>query len=182
MYVRTAPGRVEDVVGTLLNSRGVRHAVTVVGDWDVVASVHGADLSAIAGDVLRQLHRIDGVERTLTVPVVPPDVTGLAGGGLGTALPIQRDGDACYVRIRAAPEHTTRIYEALAEMDEVAGVAMVAGEDDILAEIPRPWDQGARVVLERVRTIPGVLSTNTLIAIPSLPSEEEDRDQFSAWT
>lgn len=182
VYARAAPGMVEDAVAALLNSRGVRHAVTVVGDWDIVASVHGPDLSGIAGDVLRQLHRIEGIERTLTSPVVPADVTGLAGGGLGTILPLQRDGDACYVRMRTAPDHTLRIFEALAEMDDIAGVAMLAGEEDILAEVPRGWDEGARVVLERIRSIPGVLSTNTLVAIPNLPPEEEDRDQFSAWT
>jgi DNA-binding Lrp family transcriptional regulator len=182
VFVRTAPGKVEDVVAGLLSSRGVRHAVTVIGDWDVVASVHGNDLARIAGDVLRQVHRIDGVERTLTLPVVPTDVTGVRGGDLATTLPLQRDGDACYVRLRAAPNRTAEIFAALVEMDEVAGVAMVAGEEDILAEVPRPWDEGARVVLEGIRAIPGVLSTNTLVAIPYLPEEEEDRDQFSAWS
>jgi DNA-binding Lrp family transcriptional regulator len=67
-------------------------------------------------------------------------------------------------------------------MDEVAGVALIAGEDDILAEIPFDWEEAARVVLERIQALPGVRSTNTLVAIDQLPPEDEDRDQFSAWS
>jgi hypothetical protein len=67
-------------------------------------------------------------------------------------------------------------------MDHIAGVALVAGEDDILAEVPYGWEETARVVLERIQGIHGVRSTNTLVAVPYLAPEEEDRDQFSAWS
>jgi hypothetical protein len=30
--------------------------------------------------------------------------------------------------------------------------------------------------------MPGIRSTNTLVAIEELPVEDEDRDQFSAWS
>lgn len=182
VYVRARPGRVEDVVAQLQAAKGVHHAVSVVGDWDVLAAVHGPDLGAIAVDVLRSIHRIDGIERTLTTPVVPGHVVGLAGGGLGSAVPMQRTGEACFVRIGTVPEATTHIFEALTEMDDVAGVALVAGEDDILAEIPYAWEEAARVILERIQGLQGVRSTNTLVAISDLPAEDEDRDQFSAWS
>lgn len=182
VYVRAAPGKAEDVATQLRGLKGVRHAVIVVGDWDVLAAVHGSDLAEIAADVLRSVQRIDGVERTLTTPVVPADVMGLAGGGLGATIPMRRIGDACFVRIRTDPETTTHVFEALADMDHVAGVALVAGEDDILAEVPYGWEEAARVVLERIQGIHGVRSTNTLVAVPYLAPEEEDRDQFSAWT
>lgn len=182
MYVRARPGKVEDVVSQLQAAKGVRHAVTVIGDWDVLAAVHGPDLVAIAADVIRFVHRIEGVERTLTTPVVPAHVSGIAGGGFGLPAPMQQAGDACYVRIRTEPGTTSHVFEMLAEMDEVAGVAMVAGDEDILAEIPYAWEEGARVVLERLQVIQGVRSTNTLVAVPHLPIEDEDRDQFSAWS
>ena len=182
LFVRVRTGTTEDVIGHLLASKGVRHAVTVVGDWDVIAFVHGPDLPGIAGGVIREIHRIDGVERTLTSPVVPADVVGLAGGGLAAVLPMQRDGDACYVRVRTSPESTAHAFETLTEMEHVAGVALIAGEYDILAEVPYPWDEAVRVVLERIRPIPGVEATSTLIAVPYLPAEDEDRDQFSAWS
>ncbi len=180
VFLRIRPGKVEDVVAQIQASKGVRHAVSTVGDWDVLAAVHGPDLIGIATDVLRFIHRIEGVERTQTAPVVPADVMGLAGGGLGATLPLQRVGEACYVRIRTNPDATTDIFEALAEMEELAGVALIGGADDILAEVPGSWDAGARVVLERVAAIPGVRSTNTLVAVPALPSDD-DRDAFSAW-
>jgi DNA-binding Lrp family transcriptional regulator len=67
-------------------------------------------------------------------------------------------------------------------MDDVAGVSRVAGAYDLLAEIPYGWEEAARVVLDRIQRIPGVRATNTLVAVPSLVLDEEDRDQFSAWT
>ena len=179
MYLRAAPGKVEDVVTQLQASKGVRQAVTVIGDWDILAAVHGPDLTGIAADVLRFIHRIEGVKQTMTTPVVPADAMGLAGGGLGATLPMQRLGEACYVRIRTAPEATTHIFEALAEMDDLSGVALVAGEDDILAEVSGAWGEGARVVLERIQGIQGVRSTNTLVAVPVLPSDDDDR--YSTW-
>jgi DNA-binding Lrp family transcriptional regulator len=97
-------------------------------------------------------------------------------------MPMQRTGPACFVRIRTTPEATTKIFESLTEIDEVAGVALVAGEDDLLAEIPFEWEEAARIVLERIQGLPGVRSTNTLVAVEELPAEDEDRDQFSAWS
>lgn len=182
VYLRVRPGRVEDVLVQLEAARGVHHSRLVVGDWDILAAVHGPDLTAIAADVLRSIHRIDGIDRTLTTPVVPGHVIGLAGGGLGSTMPMQRTGPACFVRIRTTPETTTQIFESLTEIDEVAGLALVGGEDDILAEIPFEWEEAARVVLERIQAMPGVRSTNTLAAMEELPAEDEDRDQFSAWS
>ena len=182
VYLRIRPGKVEEVLMQLEAARGVHHSVFVVGDWDILAAVHGPDLTSIAADVLRSIHLINGIERTLTTPVVPGHVVGLAGGGLGSAMPMQRTGPACFVRIQTTPETTTQIFESLTEMDEVAGVALVGGEDDILAEIPYDWEEAARVVLERIQGLPGVRSTNTLVAIEQLPAEDEDRDQFSAWS
>lgn len=180
VYVRARPGKVEDVYTQIRAAKGVRHADIVVGDWDVLAAVYGADLPAIALGVLRYIHRIDGVSQTMTTPVVPPDVIGLAGSGL-VAVPMQRTGEACFVRIRTVPGKTTHIFEELAEMDEIAGVALVAGEEDVVVEIPHPWDRSAGMVLEQIQGIDGVLATNTLVALPPLPAEDPDRDQFSAW-
>ena len=182
VFLSIRPGKVEEVLMQLEAARGVHHSVLVVGDWDILAAVHGPDPTSIAADGLRSIHRIDGIERTMTTPVVPGHVVGLAGGGLGSTMPMQRTGPACFVRIRTTPEATTKIFESLTEIDEVAGVALVAGEDDLLAEIPFEWEEAARIVLERIQGLPGVRSTNTLVAVEELPAEDEDRDQFSAWS
>lgn len=93
---------------------------------------------------------------------------GLAGGGLGATLPHERVGEACYARIRTNPDATTDIFEALAEMEELSEVALISGADDLLAEVQGSWGAGARVVLERLASAPGVRSTNTLVAVPAL--------------
>lgn len=182
VYLQVRPGRVEDVVVELQGVRGVRAAVVVVGDWDALAAVHGPDLHAIAERVLRSIHRIDGVERTLTAPVVPGDVLGLAGGGLRTPVPMQQPGDACLVHVKVTPGAAAAVVETLAGLEDVAAVALVAGEHDIIAEIPYRWEQAARVIVDLVMPIPGVEATKTLIAIPHLELEDADRDQFSAWS
>jgi DNA-binding Lrp family transcriptional regulator len=182
VYVRARPGKVEDVVTEIQAVRGIRRAVTVVGDWDVLAAVHGGDLAAIAADVIRLIHHIDGVERTLTTPVVPAHASGVAGGGIGLAAPMHRSGEACFVRVQTEPGTTSHVFEVLAEMDDVAGVALVGGEFDILAEVPYGWEEASRVVLGRIQRIEGVRATNTLVAVPALPAEDDERDQFSAWS
>lgn len=181
LFVRAQPGKAEDVVNQLQASPGVHHAVLVIGDWDVLAAVHGTDLVAIAAGILRSVHRMDGVERTLTTPVVPAEAMGLPGRGLGATAPLRRTGDACFVRIQTDPQASTTVFEALVAMEHVAGVALVAGDVDILAEIPYGWEEAARVVLAQIQHVPGVRSTNTLVAVPHVPPDEEDRDQFSAW-
>jgi DNA-binding Lrp family transcriptional regulator len=182
VYLRVRPGRVEDVVVQLQATKGIRAAVTVIGDWDILAAAHGTDLRSIAEVVIRQVHRIDGVERTVTAPVVPGDVLGLAGGGLRTPVPMQQHGDACFVHVRSAPGTAPSLVESLAALKDVAAVALIGGEYDVLAEIPHPWEQAARVIVDQVIPLPGVVATKTLVAVPYLEPEDEDRDQFSAWT
>jgi len=182
VYLRVRPGKVEDVVVQLQGVHGVRAAVLVVGDWDVIAAVHAPDLVAIAQGVVRAIHRIEGVERTLTAPVVPGDVLGLAGGGLRTPVPMQQRGQACFVHVEVAPGAATAVLEEVASLEDVSAAALIAGEYDLIAEIPYPWEQAARVIVERVLPLPGVVRTKTLVAIPHLEPEDEDRDQFSAWS
>jgi DNA-binding Lrp family transcriptional regulator len=181
LYVRARPGKAEEIVEQLQALRGVHQAVLVIGDWDVLASVHGPDLVTIAAEILRSIHHLDGVVRTLTTPVVPADATGLAGRGLGATAPLSRIGDACFVKMRIDPESTVAAYEALVGMEHVAGVAIVAGDADLLVEIPYGWEEASRVILGQLLRIPGVRSTDTLVAVPYVPPDEEDRDQFSAW-
>ena len=182
MYVRVRPGSVEDVVVRLQNAHGVRAAVAVVGDWDVLVAAHGADLLEIAEGVIRHLHRIDGIERTVTAPVVPGDVLGIAGGGLRTPVPMQQHGDACFVHIKAAPGMAAKLVESLADLEDVSAVALIAGEYDVIVEVPYAWEHAARVIVDQILPQPGVAATRTLVAIPALEPVEEDRDQFSAWS
>lgn len=182
VYVAVRPGRVEDVVVRLQNANGVRAAVAVVGDWDILVAAHGADLMSIAQDVIRHMHRIDGIERTVTAPVVPADVFGIAGGGLRTSVPMQQHGDSCFVHVRAAPGMAAKLIESLADLEDVSAVALIAGEYDLIAEVPYAWEHAARVIVDQILSLPGVAATRTLVAVPALEPADEDRDQFSAWS
>ncbi len=181
VYLRVRPGLVPSVA-TALPARGVRRAVIVVGDWDVLALAEGPDMTAIASTILGSIHQIEGVERTLSVPIVPIDRIGDLGGGFGMVRPpMLAPGDACYVHIKASPGAVPGVVERLSELDDVSGVAAIAGEYDVLAEIRHPWEIASGVVLEQIHTLPGVLSTHTMVGVP-YEEPEEDRDQFSAWS
>src|SRR5262245_8046328 len=125
VFLRTAPGATASVATTLPTLAGVRRAVIVVGDWDVLAIVEGADLEQIATAVLSRLHQVDGVRRTRTVPIVPPDR--LAPGGFGAPVPPALIAGACYVQIRAEPGAAPGIAERLSELEDVSGVAVTGG-------------------------------------------------------
>jgi DNA-binding Lrp family transcriptional regulator len=182
VYLRVASGKVEDVTIALRGGHGIRQAAAVVGAWDVMVAVEGADFRAVANTVLRLIQPIDGVLRTYTMPVVPLDLLGITGGGWAIPTPMhQEQSEACYVHIRAAAGSIAAIVEALGELEAISGVAVVAGDYDVLAEIPFPWEQAAPVILDQIQAIPGVLETSTSVAILALPELEDEGDQFTSW-
>jgi DNA-binding Lrp family transcriptional regulator len=183
VYLRVRPGTLEEVVLQLENVAAVRSAVGVVGEWDVLVAVQGHDLIDIAEHVVRGIHRIDGVERTMTAPVVPSEVFTRPGEGSRTPVPLRaEEAAACFVHVRASFGSASKLVETIAAIEEVSAVAMIAGEYDLLVEIPLPWEQAAPVIVNRLLPLDGVEETRTLVAIRFPTSDEEDRDQFSAWS
>lgn len=181
LYVRTAPGTAGRILGEVRLQPGVRRAVLIVGDWDVLGVMEAPDMTAIANGVLTNIQQIEGVLQTRTAPLVPPDRL-VASGGFGMVSPPQlTPGDACYVHVRATPGTVPALYERLSEIESVTGVAAMAGEFDLLVEIRRPWEIASGSILEQIQTLPGVLSTETMIGV-DYDEREEDRDQFSAWS
>lgn len=185
VYLRAAPGKVEDVVIALRGRHGIRHTVAVVGPWDVMVAVEAADFESIARTVLRQIQATEGVLHTYTAPVLPLEMLGIYAGGPGMPpLPMHRPGPACYVHIRAAAGagSIAGVVQALGAMDDVAGVAVVAGDHDVIAEIPLTWEEAAPVILDKIHSIPGVSATTTLVAVPEFgEGADEDADPFSSW-
>jgi DNA-binding Lrp family transcriptional regulator len=179
VYLRTEPGSTARVAQTLPTLPGVRRAVIVVGDWDVLAIVEGADLEQIADAVLSRVHQLEGVRRTRTVPVVPPDL--LAPGGFGAPAPPALIAGACYVQIRTEPGAAAGVAERLSELEDVSGVAVTGGVFDLLACVAQPWEIASGTILESIGGIPGVRTTATLVSV-AYEEPEEDRDQFSAWS
>ena len=100
--------------------------------------------SASRRSVIRGIHRIAGVERTMTAPVVPGDVYALPGEGTKTPIPMQAPGPACFVHVKASPGSASRLADTIAEVEEVSAVAMIAGDHDLIVEIPSCGAGGAR--------------------------------------
>jgi DNA-binding Lrp family transcriptional regulator len=175
VFLRVETGELTRVLAALSTTQGVRRAVAVIGDWDILLHTEGPDLETIASVVLSELHSTPGVVRTMTAPVVPADRVSITGLG-GPKLPSVVEG-ACFVRIKAEPGSTPGLVERFAALSGVAGVAVIAGEWDLLVSIPEPWEVASGVILNQIQSIPGVLATNTL---PSLRSDDPD-DPLSVW-
>ena len=179
VYLRVQPGKVSSVLTQLAASSGLRRAVAVVGGWDILIQVEGNDMEQIATVILSQIHGIDGVTRTMTAPVVPPDRVGIAGWG--TSKTPSLVAGACYVHMKTEAGAAAGLVERISDLPDVAGVAVLGGEYDVLACIAQPWEVASGVVLEQIHSLPGVQSTSTLVSL-LYEEPEEDRDQFSAWS
>ncbi|MEA2521286.1 MAG: Lrp/AsnC ligand binding domain [Actinomycetota bacterium] len=179
IYIRIDPGKIAPVMSRLGTTQGVRNAVTVVGEWDVLALVEGPDLSHIANSVLTGIHVIDGVLQTNTALVVPADRVGLAGwGGASSPVPIP---NVCFVHIKAEVGAAAGLVERMADFEDVSGVAVLSGDNDLLVCVAQPWEIASGVILEQIHALPGVRSTNTLVSV-KFEEPDEDRDQFSTWS
>ena len=179
LYLRVEPGAMGNVLTGLAMQPSIRRAVAVVGEWDVLAHIEGPELASIAAQVISEIQHVEGVTRTLTAAVVPPDRVGIAGWGAPVAPAII--ADACYVHIRAEVGAVSGLAERLSEMADVAGVAVLAGAYDLVACVAQPWEVGSGIIIDQIHSLPGVLSTMTLVSI-SFEELLEDRDQFSAWS
>jgi DNA-binding Lrp family transcriptional regulator len=179
VYLRVRPGRTIEVRNRLTSTSAGRRSVVVVGDWDVLCLVDGPDLGAIGTSVLSEIQTIEGVVRTFTAPVVPPDRLGVVGfGGLPTPQVVR---GACYVHIEAEAGAAAGLYERLSEIGGVSGAAVLGGRWDLLACVEEPWEIASGIVLEKIQALPGVRSTSTLVSV-DYEEPEEDRDQFSSWS
>jgi hypothetical protein len=179
VYLRVRPGSMVSVRNQLTSSATARRSVVVIGDWDVLSLVDGPDLGTIGTGVLSEIQVIEGIDRTFTAPVVPPDRLGVIGfGGLPTPQIIR---GACYIHIETEAGAAAGIYERLSGIGEVSGAAVLGGRWDMMACVPEPWEIASAVVLEKIQGLPGVRRTSTLVSI-DYEEPEEDRDQFSSWS
>jgi len=179
VYLRVRPGSMASVRNQLTSSSTARRSVVVIGGWDVLSLVDGPDLATIGTGVLSEIQTVEGVDRTFTAPVVPPDRLGVVGfGGLPTPQIVR---GACYVHIEAEAGAAAGLYERLSGIGEVSGAAVLGGRWDLMACVPEPWEIASAIVLEKIHGLPGVRRTSTLVSI-DYEEPEEDRDQFSSWS
>jgi DNA-binding Lrp family transcriptional regulator len=70
VLIQTQVGMASRVGNTVQEIEGVRSAEVVTGPYDVVARVGAASIDALAGLVVSKIQAVEGVNRTLTCPVV----------------------------------------------------------------------------------------------------------------
>ena len=87
---------------------------------------------------------------------------------------------ACYVHVKAQAGAAAGLVERVSHMHDVAGVAVLGGEWDLLICVAQPWEVASGLVLDEIHQLPGVVETSTLVAI-AYEEPDDDRDQFSAW-
>ena len=179
VYLRVRPGSIGPVRDRLTSTAAARRSVVVIGEWDILCLIDGPDLATVATGVLSELQTIEGVERTFTAPVVPPDRLGVVGFG-GPSDPADHPGRVLRPH-RSRRRSGGRPLRAALRDRRGSGAAVLGGRWDLMACIPEPWEVASAIVLDKIHALPGVRSTSTLVSV-DYEEPEEDRDQFSSWS
>jgi len=70
VLVTTTAKEVQSTLDRLRSSNNVRPADAVTGPYDIIATVQAENMDALGGLVTKEIHNIEGVERTLTCIVL----------------------------------------------------------------------------------------------------------------
>jgi len=70
ILIQTDMGQVSAVAAQVRRLPGVSSVDAITGPYDVIARAEAETIDALASFVIRRLHPIDGVTRTLTCPIV----------------------------------------------------------------------------------------------------------------
>ncbi len=74
-----------------------------------------------------------------------------------------------FVLINAAPAHEHEVYTKLSKIPEVVEVHPLFGEFDLIAKIePEDFEKLGELIIEKIRSIKGVIDTKTLTGAQSL--------------
>ena len=70
----------------------------------------------------------------------------------------------CFVLINVQAKMEDKVYDKLAGIKEIEGIREVFGEYDMIARIEaRNLKEMRSIVINKVRSVPGIISTTTLI-------------------
>lgn len=64
LLVETSVGKTREVAATLATLEGVESVDVVTGQFDIIAVITAADLTAVGGMVTEKIHTISGIVRT----------------------------------------------------------------------------------------------------------------------
>ncbi len=69
-----------------------------------------------------------------------------------------------FVLINVEAKKEDEVYQILLNTDEIEGIRQVFGQYDIIARIEaKDLQELRRLIIDKIRNVPGVMSTNTLI-------------------
>jgi DNA-binding Lrp family transcriptional regulator len=74
-----------------------------------------------------------------------------------------------YVLINTAPAHEHEVYSKLSKIPEIVEVHPLFGEFDLIAKVePEDFEKLGELIIEKIRSIKGVIDTKTLTGVQSL--------------
>ena len=156
IFVKVAPGYVERTLTTLRGKPSVASAEAVLGRHDIAVAGKFRDSDALRG-FQSEVQLLDHVRSFRSYPA------------LWNWTQKQTNGHAisAYVLIRSSnPKQAISELETLPMVQEIIGTT---GDSDIVVRIGAATNEELRqTIVNRVQTMPGVLSTETLLAFPKL--------------
>ncbi len=70
----------------------------------------------------------------------------------------------CFILINVEAKMENAVYDALATVKQIEGIREVFGQYDLIARMEtRNLKEMRKLVIDRVRSVPGVIATTTLI-------------------
>jgi DNA-binding Lrp family transcriptional regulator len=70
VLVITSVGQTKGVLNKLKKLDGIKSADAVLGPYDIVAEVEGDSIDCLGKLIIGHLHKVDGIERTLTFQTI----------------------------------------------------------------------------------------------------------------
>lgn len=156
IFVRVTPGYVEKTLTTLRGKPNVASAEAVLGRHDIAVAGTFRDSDALRG-FQSEVQRLDHVRSFRSYPA------------LWNWTQKQTNGHpiSAYVLIRSSnPKQAISELEKLPMTQEIIGTT---GDSDIVARISAANNEDLRqMIVNKVQTMPGVLSTETMLTFPKL--------------
>ncbi len=79
VLINCTPGKAREVFNKLKEIPAVVHVEMILGPWDIMATIQGADVSYIGVIVSEKIQKLEGVEKTTTCIAVKFDEAQLGG-------------------------------------------------------------------------------------------------------
>jgi len=70
VLVTTSVGQTKGVLNKLKKLDGVKSVDVVMGPYDIIAVVEGDSIDSLGKLITKHLHKVDGIERTLTCQTI----------------------------------------------------------------------------------------------------------------